>query len=241
MNYLQYEYELYQHIFNEAKCLWKYDSYSTLIDPRTIDKNSQYLSYKIKTFFDISELNGVDEEIKTLHQLYNEAYENYEHVISRGYPERFPVIFDTNGEKIEHCMIRFEDAISSRSLQNIKSPITLKGLDSETIKILRQNNIPFLKKRVMNSEGKKGYSYFLSKNWLAENFGEDCQVRIKTGIRFKASFTTETTKINSHAGFYLFNQSFDVDEINFKLRKRKNIIEYQKIPGLTNIEIKPSK
>jgi hypothetical protein len=240
MNYQEFEYELYQHIFNEADCLWKYELYSKIIDPNTVNNNAQFLTYKLKAFFDVSKLPDINNDLEYLYKLYDDYSLNLNGEKTR-YPDRFPIMFDSQGAMIEHCLIRFENAISSVNLKSTKLVIPIGTLSKENLSVLKKQKIPLYRNKYINSEGYEVLRYSLYRYWLAENFGEECQIRRKTGFGFKASFTTNLGKIASNAGFYLFNQSFEVDVINFKLRQRKSAIEYITIDGLPDIEIRPSK
>lgn len=247
MNYLDFEYELYETIFKEAKCLWKSEKYSSVYLPSYFEsKGAKFLSYKIKAFFDISNLTGIEGQVKELHKLYLENYAGNKHKTKR-FPERFPRIINIEDNIIKDATIRYEDAFSSQKLMNIKDTYPLGLLNGEQLKALKHefetSEIKVHTKRITNTfdsfvpSGNIEYQCFLSKKELIDKFGQDSQIRRKTGTRFKTTLQTENNSLKSNVGFFLFNQSFNVHEINFPLRKRKSAVERVSVPGFPGIQI----
>ncbi|WP_029408427.1 hypothetical protein [Thiomicrorhabdus sp. Milos-T2] len=249
MNYLDFEYELYQYIFNEANCLWKSKQYSDIYPPSHFEqKGAKYLSYKIKAFFDISNIAGIESEIERLQKFYLEHYAGNTHKTKK-MPERFPIIFDTNEHQIEQAQIRFENAFSSKKIKNINAiynlgTVSRKELSRIQNKLKESNaNIRIRSKHASEdsyeppARDSDEFFCYLRKSELINQFGEDAQIRKKTGKRFKAIFKTNSDTIRTNAGFYLFHQSFDVQEIDFPLRKRATKEHRISIPGFSDIQI----
>lgn len=246
MNYLDFEYELYSQIFEQGTPIWLSKDYSKIINPFDMEKSgSKFLSYKIKAFFDVSNISGIESELLTLQNLYMNYYKGNKHKTKR-FPERFPTFFDSHGQQIQQGMVRYENAYASTKVTNIdllypigtRTRKQLKEIEPE----LKALNLQLFKKCITEEDSSipfDEYQYYCSlrKKNLIEEFGENTQIRKKTGKRFKATFHTETETIQSKAGFFLFNNSFEVKEIDFPLRKRKSMHKKLIIPGFEHIEI----
>lgn len=251
MNYLDFEYELYQYIFNEANCLWRSKQYSDIYPPSHFEqKGAKYLSYKIKAFFNVSNLTGIESEITRLQNLYLEHYSGNTHKIKK-MPERFPIIFDANEHQIDQAQIRFENAFSSSKIKNINEIYNLGTLTRRELSSiqhdLKEANIKIRSKHATEEsyeppiKDSDEFFCYLTKRDLINQFGEDAQIRKKTGKRFKAIFKTDFETIQTNAGFYLFHQSFDVQEIDFPVRKRTSQENRISVPGFSDIQISLTK